>query len=155
MRIAQEEIFGPILAVIPYESDDEAVSIANDSAYGLAGSIFTSDPERGLALARRIDAGQVRVNTMLSGNGFPFGGFKNSGIGRELGAEGLSSYLEMKTIYPMDQDESPGRGPLEAAQSLAGRGLASLSTTGTPSAVRLQLPGLVTSTSKPESSPAV
>lgn len=114
MRIAQEEIFGPVLAVIPYDTDDEAVSIANDSKYGLAGSVLTSDPDRGLALARRIDAGQVRVNTMSSGNGFPFGGFKQSGLGRELGPEGIQSYLELKTIYPMNQDDSTARTPLTA-----------------------------------------
>ncbi|WP_329410536.1 aldehyde dehydrogenase [Nocardia vinacea] len=106
MQIAQEEIFGPVLAVIPYDTDNEAVTIANDSRYGLAGSIWTGDPERGLELARQIDVGQIRVNTMVSGNGFPFGGFKHSGLGRELGPEGVASYTELKTIYPMNQGDS-------------------------------------------------
>lgn len=111
MRIAQEEIFGPVLAVIPYRTDDEAVAIANDSRYGLAGSVFTADPDRGLAIARRIDAGQLRVNTMASANAFPFGGFKESGMGRELGTEGVASYQELKTIYPADQADA-ARSPL-------------------------------------------
>jgi aldehyde dehydrogenase (NAD+) len=103
MRIAQEEIFGPVLAVIPYDGDEEAVSIANDSVYGLAGTVYTSDGERGLGIARRIDAGMIRVNTMATANAFPFGGFKSSGIGRELGPESLAGYTELKSIYPMDQ----------------------------------------------------
>jgi aldehyde dehydrogenase (NAD+) len=118
MRIAQEEIFGPVLAVIPYDGDEEAVSIANDSVYGLAGTVYTSDGERGLGIARRIYAGQVRVNTMVTANAFPFGGFKDSGIGRELGPESLAGYTELKTIYPMDQPTPAETGAADAASAV-------------------------------------
>ncbi len=98
MRIAQEEIFGPVLAVMPYEDDDHAVQIANDSIYGLSGSIIGSG-ERALAMARRIRAGTLNIN---GANFFapdsPFGGYKQSGIGREMGVQGLEEYLEVKTV---------------------------------------------------------
>ena len=98
MRIAQEEIFGPVLVIIPYENEEEAVRIANDSPFGLAGGIWTSDKEHGLAVARRIRTGMMTVNAAQAGFDAPFGGFKASGIGREFGSIGLSQYVEYKTI---------------------------------------------------------
>ena len=94
--IAQEEIFGPVLAVIPYEDDEDAVHIANDSIYGLAGAVHSKSTERAVAVARRIRTGQVAVNGALS-NG-PFGGYKQSGIGREVGVWGFEEFLETKSI---------------------------------------------------------
>ncbi|MFI0544341.1 aldehyde dehydrogenase [Streptomyces sp. WSLK1-3] len=98
MRIAQEEIFGPVLAVIAYEDEDDAVRIANDSEYGLSGGIWGSDTERALAVARRLRTGGVIING--AGNSFdgPFGGYKASGVGREYGKVGLTGYVEHKTI---------------------------------------------------------
>ncbi|QUQ68792.1 aldehyde dehydrogenase [Kutzneria sp. CA-103260] len=98
MRIAQEEIFGPVLVVIPYADEDDAVRIANDSPYGLSGGVWTTDPERGLAIARRIRTGTFTVNGAQGGFDMPFGGYKASGIGREFGAVGLGQYVEHKTI---------------------------------------------------------
>ncbi|MER6560511.1 aldehyde dehydrogenase [Streptomyces sp. NPDC001027] len=98
MRIAQEEIFGPVLSVITYDDEDQAVAIANDSAYGLNGSVFTTDLERGLSLARRIRTGTVELNGNPVGRHAPVGGFKQSGIGREFGPEGFDSYVELKSI---------------------------------------------------------
>ena len=99
MRIAQEEIFGPVLVVIPYETEDDAVAIANDSAYGLGGSIFTSDPEHGARLARRIETGSVGINFYGSNLAAPFGGWKDSGIGVEYGPEAISSYVKFKSVH--------------------------------------------------------
>jgi aldehyde dehydrogenase (NAD+) len=98
MRIARDEIFGPVLAVIPYGDAGDAVRIANDSDYGLAGTVWTSDPERGMDIARRIRAGTFGVNTYTVELCAPFGGYKASGIGRELGPEGLAAYLEDKSV---------------------------------------------------------
>ena len=100
--IAQEEIFGPVLAVIPYEDDDDAVSIANHSKYGLSGAVSSGSLERAMAVARRIRTGTVSVNGgMWFGADTPFGGYKQSGSGREHGVEGFREYLETKTIaYP-------------------------------------------------------
>ncbi|GHH70326.1 aldehyde dehydrogenase [Streptosporangium violaceochromogenes] len=98
MRIAREEIFGPVLTVIPYEDEADAVRIADDSDYGLAGTVWTADPGRGLDVARRVRAGAYGVNLFMIETNVPFGGFKSSGIGRELGPEGLSAYLEPKSI---------------------------------------------------------
>jgi aldehyde dehydrogenase (NAD+) len=99
MRIAREEIFGPVLVVIPYADDDEAVAIANDSDYGLGGSVFTNDPERGLGIARRVETGSIGINAYEPTLDAPFGGVKGSGLGRELGPEGLEAYVEYKSIY--------------------------------------------------------
>lgn len=105
MRIAREEIFGPVAVVIPYGSEEEAVAIANDSPFGLAGSVLTSDHERGVQIARQVRAGTVGVNSLGYGLAFPFGGFKQSGIGREHGPESLQEMLETKTIgLPRDHD---------------------------------------------------
>jgi aldehyde dehydrogenase (NAD+) len=98
MRIAQEEIFGPVLVVIPFEDEEDAVRIANDSPYGLGGGVWTTDPEHGLEVARRIRAGFCTVNNADPGFEGPFGGYKSSGIGREFGAVGLAQYVEHKTI---------------------------------------------------------
>jgi aldehyde dehydrogenase (NAD+) len=98
MRIAQEEIFGPVLAIIAYEDDEDAVRIANDSIYGLSGAVIGA-PSRALAMARRIRAGTLNVN---GANFFapdaPFGGYKQSGVGREMGVAGLEEYLQIKTV---------------------------------------------------------
>lgn len=98
MTIAREEIFGPVLAVIPYDGEDDAVRLANDSDYGLSGSVWTSDPARGLALAKRVRTGTSNVNYFMMAMSGPFGGCKSSGVGRELGPEGLRAYLEPQTI---------------------------------------------------------
>ncbi|MEU6784378.1 aldehyde dehydrogenase [Nonomuraea angiospora] len=98
MRIAREEIFGPVLAVIPYEDEADAVRIANDSDYGLAGSVWTADAEHGMDVARQVRTGTYGVNCFMLETNAPFGGYKASGIGRELGPEGLNGYLEYKTI---------------------------------------------------------
>lgn len=100
MRIAQEEIFGPVLSVIQFEDIDDAVRIANDSRYGLAGSIWTSDADHGMDIARRIRTGSLGINQYLLDFVAPGGGFKDSGIGREGGSEGLDSYVELKSILP-------------------------------------------------------
>jgi acyl-CoA reductase-like NAD-dependent aldehyde dehydrogenase len=94
MRIAQEEIFGPVVVVIPYEDDDDAVRIANDSSYGLAGAVYSADPHRALGIARRIDSGSTAINRYGLPSSAPFGGVKNSGIGREQGIEGYDAFLE-------------------------------------------------------------
>lgn len=99
MRIAQEEIFGPVLSVIPYEGDDEAVAIANDSQYGLCGSVWTQDIDRGAAIAARVRTGVVAINSAaILDFRAPFGGFKKSGLGRELGPEGIAPYTELQSI---------------------------------------------------------
>jgi aldehyde dehydrogenase (NAD+) len=99
MRIAQEEIFGPVLVAIPHDGDDDAVRIANESSYGLGGAVHSASTERALQVARRLRTGTVNINT---GNAFdadaPFGGYKQSGVGREMGREGFLEYLETKTI---------------------------------------------------------
>ena len=99
MTIAQEEIFGPVLAVIGYNDDDHAVRIANDSAYGLAGNITSADLDRAQTVARRIRTGTLGINGGISyGPDAPFGGFKQSGIGRQCGIEGLEIFTETKTV---------------------------------------------------------
>ena len=99
MTIAQEEIFGPVLAVIPYEDDDDAVRIANESNYGLSGGVFSASEERATAIARRIRTGSISVNGGLwYGADSPYGGYKASGMGRQCGIEGLEQYLETKAI---------------------------------------------------------
>ncbi|MEB4208943.1 aldehyde dehydrogenase [Mycobacterium sp. 94-17] len=99
MRIAREEIFGPVITVIPYRDEEQAVQIANDSDYGLAGSVWGNDTDRALALATRIHTGTVGINQGYTMDPFaPFGGVKASGYGRELGPEGLDGYLETKSI---------------------------------------------------------
>jgi betaine-aldehyde dehydrogenase len=108
MRIAREEIFGPVLAVIPFDDVDDAVRIANDSEYGLAGSVWTGDAEQGMDIARRVRTGTYGVNQYTMDFVAPFGGYKASGIGREFGREGLEHYIETKSIVP------PGAGIVAA-----------------------------------------
>jgi aldehyde dehydrogenase (NAD+) len=98
-RIAQEEIFGPVLCVTPYDDEDQAIAIANDSDFGLGGVVWSADPDHGLALARRIESGTVGINHYELHVNAPFGGIKSSGLGRELGPEGLDPYLVTKSIY--------------------------------------------------------
>jgi aldehyde dehydrogenase (NAD+) len=98
MTIAQEEIFGPVVAVIPYDGEDEAVAIANDSTYGLSGSVWSADPEHARLVARRVRSGNVGVNQSLLDIGGPFGGFKRSGFGREYGIEGIDEYVELQQV---------------------------------------------------------
>lgn len=99
MRIAQEEIFGPVVSVITYDDDEDAIRIANDSNFGLSGSVFSTDLERAERIARRMRTGNVSLNTINLDPSIPFGGFKQSGMGREAGPEGLDTYLELKSIY--------------------------------------------------------
>jgi acyl-CoA reductase-like NAD-dependent aldehyde dehydrogenase len=98
MTIAQEEIFGPVLAILPYDDDDEALRIANDTVYGLAGAVWSADEERARAFARRMRTGQVDVNGGSFNPLAPFGGYKQSGLGRELGRWGLEEFLETKSL---------------------------------------------------------
>ena len=98
MRIANEEIFGPVISILPFENEEEAISISNDTAYGLTNYIQTKDKEKAHRIAKQLRSGMVEIN----GNGFtggtPFGGYKQSGNGREGGSWGLEEYLEVKTI---------------------------------------------------------
>jgi aldehyde dehydrogenase (NAD+) len=100
MRIAQEEIFGPVYCVIPYTDVDDAVRIANDTTYGLESSIWTADPDRGVEVARRVLCGTVGVNSHNMDMAGPFGGYRQSGVGRECGLEGIADYTELKCIMP-------------------------------------------------------
>jgi aldehyde dehydrogenase (NAD+) len=98
MTIAQEEIFGPVLSILPYEDEDDAVQIANDSVYGLSGGVWAGDPERAKAVARRIRTGQIEVNGGAFNPNAPFGGYKQSGYGREYGEHGFEEFLEVKSM---------------------------------------------------------
>ena len=99
MTIAQEEIFGPVVCVIPFEDDDDAVRIANDSDYGLSGSVYSPDLDRARDIADRMRTGNVGLNGSGASFNIPFGGYKKSGIGREMGPEGLKAFLETKAVY--------------------------------------------------------
>ncbi|MGH2760359.1 MAG: aldehyde dehydrogenase family protein, partial [Actinomycetota bacterium] len=109
MKIAQEEIFGPVIAVIPYDDVQNAIDIANDSQYGLSGTVWSSDTDRALEIAKQIRTGTLSINGFMLDFSCPFGGFKSSGMGRELGPEGLEHYLELKTIsFPSGRTEAVG-----------------------------------------------
>jgi acyl-CoA reductase-like NAD-dependent aldehyde dehydrogenase len=97
--IAREEIFGPVLSIIRYENDDDAIRIANESEYGLGGTIWSTDSNRAIEMARRVETGTIGVNGYVIDLGAPFGGIKASGLGRELGPESLASYQQLKSIY--------------------------------------------------------
>jgi acyl-CoA reductase-like NAD-dependent aldehyde dehydrogenase len=107
MTIAQEEIFGPVLALIPARDEEHAIEIANDSDFGLNSAVLTNDPEAAYRVGRRIRAGNVGQNGMKADFSLPFGGFKQSGIGREGGVEGLAPYLETKTMLIERAPEAP------------------------------------------------
>ena len=98
MTIAQEEIFGPVLSIIAYQDEDDAATIANDSAYGLSGGVWSADGERAKAFARRIRTGQIEINGGAFNPNAPFGGYKNSGYGREYGSHGFEEFLEIKSM---------------------------------------------------------
>ena len=99
-RVAREEVFGPIVAVIPFADEEEAIALANDTIYGLSGSIWTRDGARALRVARAIETGVLSINSNSSVRvTTPFGGFKQSGYGRELGPHALDAYTEVKTIF--------------------------------------------------------
>jgi aldehyde dehydrogenase (NAD+) len=98
-RVAREEIFGPVLTVIAHDGDDDAIRIANDSPFGLSGSVFSGDPARAQAAADRLRVGTVNVNGgVWYSADVPFGGYKQSGVGREMGLAGFEEYLELKVI---------------------------------------------------------
>ncbi|HBD22382.1 MAG TPA: aldehyde dehydrogenase, partial [Dietzia sp.] len=109
MTIAQEEIFGPVLQVIAYDTVDEAVQIANDSEYGLAGAVYSADPDAALAVAQRVRTGTMGINWYAFDPSAPFGGFKNSGLGRENGPEGLEAFCELQSVL-MPFGWEPGEG---------------------------------------------
>ena len=107
MTVAQEEVFGPVIALIAYDDEEDAIRIANDSRFGLAGCVFTSDSVRGFAIARRVRSGTFSVNTFAADFNSPFGGYKESGIGREHGPTAIEEYLLYKTISVDPSDELP------------------------------------------------
>jgi len=98
MTIAREEIFGPVLSILPYRDEDEAVAIANDTPYGLSGYVSAGDPARARAVARRLRTGNVHINGAPIDMAAPFGGYKQSGLGREWGAWGIEEFLEVKAV---------------------------------------------------------
>ena len=108
-RSAREEIFGPVLCVIPADNEANAIEIANDTIYGLNASVFTNDVERAYAAARLLRSGSVGHNAFRNEQGIAFGGFKQSGLGREGGKEGLLAYLETKVMVFDEMPNSAGR----------------------------------------------
>ena len=104
--IFNEEIFGPVLAITPFSTDEEVVKLANKSVYGLAGAVWSKNPDHAKKIARQLEAGTVWINEYhLLNPGMPFGGYKQSGLGREMGEEGLKAYLEVKHLWISDCDE--------------------------------------------------
>jgi aldehyde dehydrogenase (NAD+) len=106
MTIAREEIFGPVLVIIPYETEADAIRIANDTPYGLAAYVQGSNQERVRKVARQLRAGNVHINGAQGGLGAPFGGYKQSGIGREGGSFGLEEFLEVKGAYGWGEQQA-------------------------------------------------
>jgi (Z)-2-((N-methylformamido)methylene)-5-hydroxybutyrolactone dehydrogenase len=108
MRIAREEVFGPVLSIIPFRDDDEAIAIANDSPYGLAAGVWTTSIKRAIRASERLDAGSVWVNTYRAVSYMsPFGGYKRSGLGRENGQDAIFSYLQTKSVWISTAEEVP------------------------------------------------
>jgi len=108
MRIAQEEVFGPVLAVIPFEDEEDAIAIGNDVVFGLAAGVWTRDIKRALTMANRLQAGTVWINTYRAVSFMsPFGGYKRSGIGRESGQEMIKEYLQTKSVWISTAAEVP------------------------------------------------
>lgn len=105
MAIAREEIFGPVLSIIPYEDDEDAIRIANDTPYGLSGYVSSGDLDRARRVASRLRTGMVHINNAPLDSRAPFGGYKQSGNGREWGAFGIEEYLEIKSIYGFESRE--------------------------------------------------
>jgi aldehyde dehydrogenase (NAD+) len=103
MTIAREEIFGPVLSIIPYDDEDDAVRIANDTPYGLSGYVSSSSLERARAIARQMRTGMVHINGAWLDSMAPFGGYKQSGNGREWGSHGMDEFLEVKSIYGYEE----------------------------------------------------
>jgi aldehyde dehydrogenase (NAD+) len=100
MRIANEEVFGPVLAILPFDDDDDAVRIANDTVYGLAAGVWTSSIQRAIRIPERLAAGTIWVNTYRAVSYMsPFGGYKRSGVGRESGIEAVREYLQTKSVW--------------------------------------------------------
>jgi aldehyde dehydrogenase (NAD+) len=99
MTIAREEIFGPVLSIMPYDDEDDAVEIANDTPYGLSGYVSSGSLERARGIAARLQTGMVHINGAHLDSMAPFGGYKQSGNGREWGAHGIDEFLEVKSIY--------------------------------------------------------
>jgi aldehyde dehydrogenase (NAD+) len=126
MRVAREEIFGPVVALLPHDGDDDAVRVANNSAYGLSGAVHGS-PGRANAVARRIRTGTVAVNNgVYLAPDVPFGGYRQSGIGREMGVAGFEEYLEIKAIAAGASARPPrageGRDPVPSERGPGGPG---------------------------------
>jgi aldehyde dehydrogenase (NAD+) len=108
MRIAQEEVFGPVLSVIPFSDEEEAISVGNDVVYGLAAGVWTQNMRRALLMSERLQAGTVWVNTYRAVSYLsPFGGYKRSGIGRENGQEAIKEYLQLKSVWISTASEVP------------------------------------------------
>jgi aldehyde dehydrogenase (NAD+) len=105
MTIAREEIFGPVLCILPYKDEEDAINIANDTPYGLSGYISSEDPEHALKVARKIRSGNIHINNAPTGINDPFGGFKQSGNGREWGVFGFEEFLEIKAVMGYKPDE--------------------------------------------------
>ena len=108
MRIAQEEVFGPVLSIIPFQDEEEAITIANDVVYGLAAGVWTNSIRRAIDIPKRIRAGSVWVNTYRAVSFMaPFGGYKRSGLGRENGQDTIREYLQTKTVWISTAAETP------------------------------------------------